>query len=418
MDRPASRPQTKPGDGGFIEMPTSRPQQRPETRPAEGGMFGKPQRPEKPKDRPYQRPGDSLQRPVKLPGVAERPNRRPEVNRPRPVIPDKPGRPRPQRPSRPDRWQNVDVDYDKRWNNWQQNNKVVINQYNDNRVQKWNNIHRYQDRPDWYRSYRSDEYRHWRHEVLDYRCNRGFVVWNQCYGYHDGLFDNHWWGSCAWVRPRPVLVSVNVSPWWHWRPLAWVGIGAFFQAAIAPQPVVYDPGTTIVYQGDVVYVNGVADSKSAKEYRQEARELATPALAEVPVPVAAEEGEAEEWLPTGVWALTQQEQGDAVMFMQISVNKQGVVAGAYKNVMTGDEQPLIGQLNLETQVMAWHVGDATQSIYETSVSSLTGDVASVFVHFGEEQTQTWLLVRLPSPEMPPGSVRLPEYEKSLSSNEE
>jgi hypothetical protein len=29
------------------------------------------------------------------------------------------------------------------------------------------------------------------------------------------------------------------------------------------------------------------------------------------------------------------------------------------------------------------------------------DVASVFVHFGEKTTQTWLLVRLPSPEIPP-----------------
>jgi hypothetical protein len=30
------------------------------------------------------------------------------------------------------------------------------------------------------------------------------------------------------------------------------------------------------------------------------------------------------------------------------------------------------------------------------------------VHFGEAQTQNWLLVRLPSPEMPPGTVELPK----------
>ena len=113
----------------------------------------------------------------------------------------------------------------------------------------------------------------------------------------------------------------------------------------------------------------------------------------------------------GVWALTQQEQGDATMFMQFSIDKNGILAGAYKNVMTGDEQPIIGQLDRQTQRVAWHVGNATQTVYETGLSGFQNDVVSVFVHFGETQTQTWLLVRLPSPEMPPGTVKLPDLEK-------
>ncbi len=97
------------------------------------------------------------------------------------------------------------------------------------------------------------------------------------------------------------------------------------------------------------------------------------------------------------------------MFMQFSVNRDGMVAGAYKNVLTGDEQPIMGQLDKESQRMAWHVGEATQTIYETGLSSFENDVASVFVHFGEDQPQTWLLVHLPSPELPPGTVKLPEF---------
>ena len=96
------------------------------------------------------------------------------------------------------------------------------------------------------------------------------------------------------------------------------------------------------------------------------------------------------------------------MFVQLSIDKNGIVGGAYKNVMTGDEQPIIGQLDARTQRVAWHVGDATQTVYETGLSNLQNDVASVFVHFGKDMTQTWLLVRLPSPELPPGSVKLPE----------
>jgi len=89
------------------------------------------------------------------------------------------------------------------------------------------------------------------------------------------------------------------------------------------------------------------------------------------------------------------------MFMQFSVDKDGILAGAYKNVLTGDEQPVIGQLDKKTQRVAWHIGEATNAVYETGLSSLENDVASVFVHFGEDSTQTWLLVRLPSPRVKP-----------------
>ena len=99
------------------------------------------------------------------------------------------------------------------------------------------------------------------------------------------------------------------------------------------------------------------------------------------------------------------------MFVQLSIDKDGLVAGAYKNIMTGDELPIIGRLDKRTQRVAWHFGEATQTVYETGLSSLQNDVATVFVHFGENQTQTWLLVRLPSPEIPPGTVKLPEIAK-------
>jgi hypothetical protein len=435
---PATRPATRPG---FIDHPAERPQTRPalpenpirpQTRPALPENPSRPQTrpalPERPQTRPAlpERPDGILtgERPSTRPALPQRPSlpdsaTRPRPERPlgrpdistRPAIPDMPGRPpRPERPKLPDRWQSIDHSFNNQWNVWQNQNQITINQFNDNRVTVWNNLN-YQHRgDDWWRSYHSQDYRRWRHDVWDYRRHRCQHVWIHTSGYHHSLFDVHWWGSCWWGPPRP-YVQVEISPWWYWRPLAWATVGTFFQAVIAPQPVVYDPGTTIIYQGDVVYVNGEAHPEPAPVHRQRARELATPEIAEVPVPQpAADESATEEWLPAGVWALTQQEQGDAIMFFQLSVNKEGIVAGAYKNVMTGDEQPVLGQLDFESQVIAWHIGEATTSVYETSLSSLTGDVASVFVHFGEDQTQDWLLVRLPSPEMPPSTVKLPEYE--------
>jgi hypothetical protein len=56
--------------------------------------------------------------------------------------------------------------------------------------------------------------------------------------------------------------------------------------------------------------------------------------------------------------------------------------------MTGDEQPVVGQLEFKSQRVAWHIGEVSTTVYETGLSNLENDVASVFVHFGEDQTQT------------------------------
>jgi hypothetical protein len=319
---------------------------------------------------------------------------------------------RPPRPNRPDKWQNIHNNQVNNWNKWKQNNFNQINNFQVNRTSKWNNVNNYYSAGNWAGRYGSGDYVNWRNDVWDYRKDRCEEVWDKREDYWDDVFDDHWWGTCSW-RPASAAVSVaaNTSPWWWWQPFSYASSATtFFSGSVAPQPVVYDPGTTVVYEGDNYYVNGQA-SGTATEARQAAAQLATPAVQEIPIPDPPAEGQPQNWLPLGVWALTQQEQGDANMFMQLSVDKDGTVGGAYKNVMTGDELPVIGQLDKKSQRIAWHVGDVTQTVYETGFSNLENDVASVFVHFGQASTQTWLLVRLPSPEIPPGTVKIPETKK-------
>jgi hypothetical protein len=114
---------------------------------------------------------------------------------------------------------------------------------------------------------------------------------------------------------------------------------------------------------------------------------------------AARSGSAE-WLPMGVWALTQEEKGDAFMFFQISVNKAGSISGAYANTLTAESEPILGAVDRETQRAAWRIGQNGKTVIETGLFSLTKDVASAAVHFGPDNTQTWLMVRLPQPSMP------------------
>ncbi len=402
-DRPSKLPAERPqfGGGDKPKLPNNRPSKLPDKKPEGVGDFLG-MRPDKPNRPDFGKPG----RPTTLPGKIG------DNNRPnRPNLDNRPGKPqRPQRPDRPDKWQNVQNNNSNQWNKWQQDNSVHINNIEVNRTNNWNNINNRYNERGWAGRYGSDEYWGWRRDVNSFRRDRCEEIWFRRDSHWDDCFDHHWWGSCWW-RPRPIVaVGVNVSPWWWWRPFAWATAGAFFGATIAPQPVVYDPGTTVIIEGDTYYVDG-KPSGTATEARKAAAVLATPAVQEIPVPEPVAEGEPEAWLPLGVWALTQQEQGDATMFMQFSVDKNGILAGAYKNVMTGDEQPIIGQLDRKTQRIAWHVGEVTQTVYETGFTGLENDVVSVFVHFGEKQTQTWLLVRLPSPELPPGTVKLPELKK-------
>jgi hypothetical protein len=99
----------------------------------------------------------------------------------------------------------------------------------------------------------------------------------------------------------------------------------------------------------------------------------------------------------GVWALTQEEKGDAVMFYQLAVNKQGEVSGAYSNVLTGETSPVTGSVDFETQRVAWRTGSSDTTAMEANLAGLTKDFTPVFVHYGTGQTQEWLLVRMEDP---------------------
>jgi hypothetical protein len=73
-------------------------------------------------------------------------------------------------------------------------------------------------------------------------------------------------------------------------------------------------------------------------------------------PTPAKKEGSDEWLPMGVWALTQEEKGDAVMFVQISISKEGVISGAYKNRFYWRSEQVIGSVDRESQLAAWRIG--------------------------------------------------------------
>ncbi len=195
------------------------------------------------------------------------------------------------------------------------------------------------------------------------------------------------------------------TPAWYaryprvWRPVRWVvptvwavptWTTVYNYCSYPAQPIYYDYGTTVVYQGDTVYVNGV-QSANAEEYAQQATEIAnTGKETEVP--------KEEEWQPLGVFAMVEGDAKTSYDIFQLAIDKNGIIRGNYYNALSDTTQPLYGSVDKKNQRAAWTVGDKKFPVYEAGIANLTKDETTMLVHFDEDRSQQFLLVRLEQPE--------------------
>lgn len=165
----------------------------------------------------------------------------------------------------------------------------------------------------------------------------------------------------------------------------------FCGAGLWSAPVIYDYGTTVYYEGDTVYVQGQAPVP-AEQYYGQAASLAQNAPQTVP--------EETEWMPLGIFALTQGGQAEANAVVQLAVSKDGVIAGTYYNAATDVTRPIKGTVDKGTQRAAWTFADGKNQeiVMEAGIYNLTQDQAEMLVHFGKKTTQQWTMVRLKDPD--------------------
>lgn len=333
-------------------------------------------------------------RPSTLP--AERPG---AGNRPgageRPVRPEQQPNWSERSQGRNEQWnQRVDNRHDA-WNQRADNRTQARNDFQQNRDERWNNLDSArEDRQNWRDNNREDWQKH-REDLWDYRGDRAEEVWDNARDFYDDVFDDRWWGSVGWGYGLGYVGFGNypANPWWWWRPVGW-GAVATFVDAITPDPIYIDYGMNVIYEGETVYVDN--QPVPAAQYTQPIVDLAVNVeLPPPPTPPA--EGQKAEWMPLGVFALAQEEKGDPIMFFQLSVNRAGVISGAYTSTITDDQKPVAGQVEKASQRVAWRIGANTETIFVTSLANLTQDVSPVALHFGSTRTQTWLLIRMPEP---------------------
>jgi hypothetical protein len=291
------------------------------------------------------------------------------------------------------------ADRQKYWDKWGKDNQGKLDDFRTNRGKDWGNINNFRKNQNPANSFNKPEWNNYKNNVDNFRNNRSVEINNDIQNHFDNNFNDNWWASSGWYRGAGYWGG---NPWWWWGAATFATAGTFLAIdAIRDAtytPPVYDYGVNVVYQGDQVYVDG-KPTATAKEYSQKAIALANAPAAQPPSPTPPEQGQQPEWLPLGVWALAQEEKGDAYMFFQISIDKNGVVTGAYQNVLSGEKAPISGQVDKKTQRVAWKIG-TNNTVIETGLQSLTQEAASCLVHFGPDRTQTWLLVRLKQPEMP------------------
>lgn len=101
-----------------------------------------------------------------------------------------------------------------------------------------------------------------------------------------------------------------------------------------------------------------------------------------------------DWLPLGVFALTKTGQTKPDVTIQLAVNKQGVIRGNYTDTNADTSQVIQGSVDKNTQRVAFTVGNNTTNVVETGLYNLTKDEAPCLLHFGQDRTEQWDLVRL------------------------
>ncbi|WP_339734778.1 hypothetical protein [uncultured Gimesia sp.] len=210
------------------------------------------------------------------------------------------------------------------------------------------------------------------------RYYHGAVIRGGFYGY--GMY------YPGWYTAHPGVWYASAWPaGYAWRACTWASMMAWLTLADT-QPVYYDYGNNVVYQDNSVYVNN-QDVGTAEQYTQQASQLAAAGA-------SADVNDEKNWMPLGVFALSESGQTKSNSVVELAVNAQGVIRGNYTNTKTKKTQQVQGSIDKKSQRAAWTVGDDKNTVYDTGIYNLTKAEAPLLVHSGKDQTQQWLMVRL------------------------
>jgi len=173
-----------------------------------------------------------------------------------------------------------------------------------------------------------------------------------------------------------------------WNYATWPALAAY--TSFPDTLAYYDYGTSVVYQGNDVYING--DNAGTQEaYAQQATAIAEAGR-------AAKVTTDGNWMSLGVFGMLKSEQQqNATDIFQLAINKDGVIRGTYYNATSDTTQTVYGCVGTKSERAAWTVGDQKTPVYEAGIANLTKPETTMLVHFGKGNTQQYTLVRMDKP---------------------
>lgn len=187
----------------------------------------------------------------------------------------------------------------------------------------------------------------------------------------------------------------NYSRNYWWQPTPVNSLTRWLRGSYnSPRYYSYGPGGDIYCRNGYVYVSGDRYATIPEYYNQ-----AVHVVRSVPE-MTPEQAEEMEWKPLGVFALASDENQEASFIVQLAINQDGILSGTFYDEKSQETRPLLGRVDEGSQRAVWHFADDPQNgiVMETMLFNLSRDETSVLVHFGEETTESWLMVRIPEPE--------------------
>jgi hypothetical protein len=201
----------------------------------------------------------------------------------------------------------------------------------------------------------------------------------------------HDWGvyGAGWYAAHPgAWYAAGWAAGTAWTTATWPVVDEWFDYPADSQPTNYDYGNNIKSSDDSVFVDGQAAGSTSDYYNQSSTLAATGAQAAAPAD--------EQWLPFGVFALTQHDHDRSDLTIQLAVNKQGVIRGNYTDSHKNETMPVQGSVDKTTQRVAFTVGDKKDVVFETGLYNLTKDESPVLIQH-KDHSEQWVLVRLHPP---------------------
>ena len=126
--------------------------------------------------------------------------------------------------------------------------------------------------------------------------------------------------------------------------------------------------------------------------------VGTPVVAEGAVvppataPAAAAPPDDQEWMPLGVFATAPQGAGEAHIFQQLAVNRQGDVQGNYYDSIANAVQPLKGRIDKDTRNVAWAVG-SNGAKFQTTLDDILQPSGLLSMQTGNSK-QSWTMSKM------------------------